>query len=137
MGGRCLRGTHSPATVISRRIVSLDNVSPWRSRSFSQAKRCSFSVGRQAIVAGAAALAGHKPGWTFLSVTLHQSSELPFGDLQPFGSHTWPQLSIHDIAGRPPLHSTGGPAGTTMGASGGHLYFARTGHYNLAPTYVV
>ncbi|KUZ59945.1 hypothetical protein WI38_23130 [Burkholderia ubonensis] len=36
-GGRCRRGTHKPASVISLRTVSLARRMPWHSHSFSHA----------------------------------------------------------------------------------------------------
>jgi hypothetical protein len=38
LGGRSLRGIHRPASIIKRLTVSFESVSPWHSRSFSQAK---------------------------------------------------------------------------------------------------
>ncbi len=61
-----------------------------------QPKGHGFAARRHAVVAGPAALAGHQSGRAFLPVPFQQPPELPIRDLQPFGGHAGPQLTIHD-----------------------------------------
>jgi hypothetical protein len=62
----------------------------------NQAEGFGFAVRWHPIVAGSTAPARNKPGCAFLPVALQQPPELPIRDLQPFGGHAGPQLTIYD-----------------------------------------